>query len=93
MPRSLSGGLDGKESACNAGDLGLIPGLGRYPEEGMASHSSISWRILMDRGAWRATVHRITKSQTRPINQAHSTRSLQGALHELLTNSYSCPLK
>ena len=35
-------------------------------EEGMATHSSIlAWRISMDRGAWRATVHRVAKSQTR----------------------------
>ena len=35
-------------------------------EEGMATHSSIlAWRICMDRGAWRATVHRVAKSQTR----------------------------
>ena len=34
-------------------------------EEGMATHSSIlAWRIPMDRGAWLATVHRVTKSQT-----------------------------
>ena len=34
-------------------------------EEGMATHSSIlAWRILMDRGAWQATVHGVTKSQT-----------------------------
>ena len=34
-------------------------------EEGMATHSSIlAWRIPMDRGAWRATVHVIAKSQT-----------------------------
>ena len=40
------GGSDSKESACNAGDLGLIPGLGRSLEEGMATHSSIlAWRI------------------------------------------------
>ena len=40
------GGSHGKESACNVGDLGLIPGLGRPLEEGMASHSSIfAWRI------------------------------------------------
>ena len=39
-------GSDGKESACNAGDLGLSPGLGRSPGEGMATHSSIlAWRI------------------------------------------------
>ena len=35
------GSSDGKESACNAGDLGLIPGLGRSLEKGMATHSSI----------------------------------------------------
>ena len=34
-------------------------------EEGMASHSSIlAWRIPMNRGAWQATIHRVTKSQT-----------------------------
>ena len=39
-------GPDGKESACNAGDLGSIPGSGRPLEEGMATHSSILvWRI------------------------------------------------
>ena len=40
------GGSDGKESACKAGDPGSIPGSGRSPEEGMATHSSIlAWRI------------------------------------------------
>ena len=40
------GGSDGKESACNAGDLGSIPGLGRFPgKKGMVTHSSIlAWR-------------------------------------------------
>ena len=90
-------GSAGKESACNAGDHDSIPGSGRSPgegiathssfwtslvaqmvknspamwetwvgslgwkdplEEGMATHSSIlAWRILMDRGAWRAIVY------------------------------------
>ena len=36
---------DGKASVCNAGDLGLIPGLGRSPGEGMAIHSNIlAWK-------------------------------------------------
>ena len=35
------GGLDGKVSVCNAGDPGSIPGSGRSPEKGMATHSSI----------------------------------------------------
>ena len=40
------GGSAGKESACNAGDLGLIPGLEDPLEEGMATHSSIlAWKI------------------------------------------------
>ena len=40
------GGSDGKEPVCNAGDLGSIPGSGRSPGEGMATHSSIlAWRI------------------------------------------------
>ena len=39
------GGSDSKESACNVGDQGLIPGLGRCPEKRMATHSSIhAWR-------------------------------------------------
>ena len=40
------GGLDNKESACNAGDLGSIPGLGRSPGGGNATHSRIlAWEI------------------------------------------------
>ena len=35
------GGSDSEESTCNAGDLGLIPGFGRFLEKGMATHSSI----------------------------------------------------
>ena len=55
-------GTDSKESTCNAGDLGSIPGLGRSPGGGMATHSStLAWRIPMDRGAWRATVHGVTE--------------------------------
>ena len=42
----FSRGSDVKESACNAGDPGSIPGSGRSPGEGMATHSSIlAWRI------------------------------------------------
>ena len=52
-------GLDGKESACNAGDLGLIPGLGRSPEEGMATHSRTGLENSMD-----CIVHGVAKSQT-----------------------------
>ena len=62
---SFAGGSDGKESTCNAGDLGSIPELGNPLEEDMATHSSIlAWRTPMNREAWQATVHVVTKSQT-----------------------------
>ena len=38
-------------------------------KEGMATHSStLAWRIPMDRGAWRATVHGVAKGRTQPSN-------------------------
>ena len=51
------------ESACNAGDLGSIPGLGRSPGGGQPLQYSCL-ENPMDRGAWQATVHGVTKSQT-----------------------------
>ena len=60
------GGSDGKESACNAGDLGLIPGLGRSPGEGKGYPLQYSClETPTDRGAWWAAVHGVAKSQTR----------------------------
>ena len=56
------GGSDGKETAYNAGDLGLIPGSGRSPGEGYGNQNSCL-ENSMDRGAWWATVHSVTKSQ------------------------------
>ena len=61
------GSSDGKESACNAGDSGLIPGSGRSPEGG--NSNPLQYSCLenpMDRGAWWAgsTVLRVTKSWT-----------------------------
>ena len=61
----LPGGSVGKESACNAGDLGSIPGSGRSPAEGNGNPLKYSClENSMDRGAWWAIVHGITKSQT-----------------------------
>ena len=58
-------GLDSKESNCNAGDLGLIPGLGRSPGEGNGNPLQYSClENSMDRGAWWATVHGVAKSRT-----------------------------
>ena len=63
------GGSDGKVSACNAGDLGLIPGSGRSPGEGNGNPLQYSClENSMDGGAWWATVHGVTKSRTRPSN-------------------------
>ena len=66
LPRSLGfpGGSDGKESTCNAGDLGSTPGLG-FP--GGGHDNLLQYSRLenpMDRGAWWATVQGVTQSQT-----------------------------
>ena len=56
---------DGKESACNAGDPGLIPGLGRSPGEGNGYPIQYSClENFIDRGAWWATVLGVAKNQT-----------------------------
>ena len=60
-----SGGSDGKGSACNAGDLGLIAGLGRSPGGGHSNPLHCSClENPMDKGAWWATVHGVAKSWT-----------------------------
>ena len=64
--RGFPGDSGGKESACNAGDPGLIPGLGRSPGEGngyLLQDSCL--KNSMDRGAWWAIVHGVAKSRTR----------------------------
>ena len=61
----LPGGSDGKESSCKAGDLGLIPRLGRSPGQG--NNNPLQYSCLenpMDRGAQWATVHRVAMSWT-----------------------------
>ena len=61
----FSGGSHSKESACNAQDLGLIPGSGRCPKEGNGYPLQYSYlENSMDRAAWWATVHGVAKSQT-----------------------------
>ena len=62
---SFPGGSDSKESAYNAGDQGSVPGLGRSPGEGNSYPLQYSCLDnFKDRGAWWATVHRVTKSLT-----------------------------
>ena len=64
--QGFPGGSDGKESACNAGDLGSIPGLGRSPGGGHGNPLQYSFlENPMDRGAWQATAHGVAKSRTR----------------------------
>ena len=63
----LSGGSDGKESACNAGDVDSIPGYRRSPEEG--NGYPLLYSCLenpTDRGSWQATVHGVAESDQLP---------------------------
>ena len=60
------GGSEGEESACNVEDTGLTLGMERSPGEG--NGCPLQYSCLenpMNKGAWQATVHEVTKSQTR----------------------------
>ena len=64
--QGFPGGSEVKASACNEGDLGLIPGSGRSPGEG--NGNPLQYSCLenpMDGGTWWATVHWVAKSWTR----------------------------
>ena len=57
VTRGFPGGSDGKESVCNVGDLGLIPGWERSLEKGMATHCRIlAWRIPWTEGPGRPSL-------------------------------------
>ena len=63
--KAFPGGSEVKASACNAGELGSIPGLGRSPGE--RNGNPLQYSCLdnpMDGGAWWATVHGVAKSRT-----------------------------
>ena len=63
------GTSDGKESTCNLGDSGSIPGSGRSPGKGSGNPLQCSClENSMDRGALRATVHGVETSRTRLSN-------------------------
>ena len=69
---SFPGGSDGKECACNAGDRGLIPGLGSCPEEG----NSNPLQNPMNRGIWWATVHEVAElDTTEQLTHTHTHRA------------------
>ena len=66
---SFPGGLDGKESACNAGGSGSILGSGRSPGERNGNPLQYSClENFMDGGAWWATVHGVAKNWARLSN-------------------------
>ena len=78
--RGFPGGSDGKESACNAGDPGSIPGSERSPGEGKGYPLLYSClENLTDREAWWSTVHGVWKSWTNTTEQLTLS-----AYHELL---------
>ena len=65
LPLGFPGGSDGKVSACNEGDMGLIPRSGRSPGEGNGNSLQRSYLgNPMNRGAWLATIRGVAKSQT-----------------------------
>ena len=81
--------LSGKESASQAGDVGLIPGSGRSPGEG--NDDPLQYSCLgspMDRGAWEATVYRVKKESAQLSNSAPTTCLLKNLETETI-----CSLK
>ena len=71
---SLGNGSEGKESAHNAGDLGLIPGLGKFPGE--RNGNPLQYPCLdnpMDRGARWAAVRRVAESQMGLSTHTHAS--------------------
>ena len=76
---SFPGDSDNKESACNAGDPGSVPGWGRSPGEG--NGYPLLYSCLenpMDRGAWQATFHGVAKSRAQ-LSDYHKWPSLAAA--------------
>ena len=76
-------GSDGKESACNAGDLGSVPGSGKSPEE--RNGYPLQYSCLensVNREAWQAADHGVTKNQTWLSNQ-YTIMYIHRALHSV----------
>ena len=89
MPFGLPRWLSGKASACNAGDLASVPGLGRSPEEG--NGNSLQCSCLenpRDEETWWAAVPGVAQSWTR-LKQLSSSSSIP--LYEHITVYFSSP--
>ena len=91
-------GLDSKESDCNVGNLSSVPGSGRSPGEG--NGNPLQYSCLenpMDRGAWRATVHRVTESDATDGTLRHSVQFSRSVMsnslrpHRLQHARLPCP--
>ena len=92
--RKLSGlhrGRSGEESACNAGtarDTGSIPGLGKFPGGGHGNaFQYCCMENPMDRGAWQATVHGVTKSWTQLKHLGAAAGAIGNSLDYILFHS------
>ena len=73
MYLGFPGDSDGKESTCNAGDLGSIPGLGKSPGEGHGNPLQCSCLVNpMDRGTWQDTVHGGHKESDTTVTKTHT---------------------
>ena len=80
-PRGFPGGTDSKESACNTGDLGSVPESGRSPRGGNGNPlQSSCLENPMDGGAWRATVHGVTKLSDMTYQLSTHTKGNTGVL-------------
>ena len=80
--REFPGGLVGKESAANVGDVGFISGSGRFP--GVGNGNLFQYSCLknpMVRGAWQATVHEVTESHTTGHTRTTTAREFTLELH------------
>jgi len=76
------GGSDSKESACSVGDPDSVPGLGRSSGEGNGNPLQYSClEKSVDKGAWQATVHGVSKSWTRPRDYTFTFYTVFSAHH------------
>ena len=94
---AFPGGSSSKESACNAGNLGLIPGSGRSPGGGHGNPLQYScWENSMDRGAWGLTVHKVAKrlsnSYTHTHTHTHTIRLYQPSEFMSKSKAHALPL-